>query len=39
VILVTHDEEDLRYCDTALRMIGTPVTHFETEKSGTKGNE
>ena len=39
VILVTHDEEDLAYCDTVLRMVGTPVTRLKTEKSGTFGNE
>jgi len=31
VILITHDPDDLAYCDTVLRMSGSPVTHFETE--------
>lgn len=39
VIFVTHDEEDLIHCDTALRLTGTPVTRIEAEKSGILGNE
>lgn len=39
VILVTHDGEDLAFCDTALRMVGSPVTALLPEKSGTSRSE
>ncbi|MBQ9086183.1 MAG: ATP-binding cassette domain-containing protein [Clostridia bacterium] len=34
VLLVTHDEADLDYCDCVLHMVGSPVTGLESEKSG-----
>ncbi len=33
VIMVTHDEEDLAFCDVILRMDGTPVSSLILEKS------
>ncbi len=38
VILVTHDEQDLAYCDVILRMEGSPVTSLLLEKSNSTWN-
>lgn len=32
VLLITHDREDLRFCDASLAMIGSPVTALHLEK-------
>ena len=34
VILVTHDTEDLDYCDVVLKMSESPVTRLKAEESG-----
>lgn len=39
VILVTHDAEDTAFCDTVLRMNGSPVTSLTVEECGKGRNE
>ncbi len=39
VILVTHDHDDLVYCDTVLKMCGAPVSHFQSAESGNYKTE
>lgn len=38
VIMVTHDEEDLVFCDVILRMDGAPVSSLILEKSNSASN-
>ena len=33
ILMVTHDEDDLSYCDVILRMIGNPVSSLILEKA------
>ena len=35
VLLVTHDREDLQYCDGILRPEGSPISALRLEKSGS----
>ena len=39
VLMVTHDREDLSYCDFLLRIEGAPVSQFILEKSGRGDGE
>lgn len=39
VLMVTHDEEDLAYCDLVFRMEGTPVSSLILEKSNSPSLE
>lgn len=39
VLMVTHDREDLSFCHTVLRTVGSPVVALEAEKSGTLSAE
>ena len=39
VIIVTHDHDDLAYCDTVLKMNTSPVTELKSEESGIPETE
>lgn len=39
VLMVTHDEEELPYCDFILRLDGSPVSRLILEKSGSATSE
>ncbi len=39
VLMVTHDQEDLQYCDYSLQLQGSPVTSLLLEKSGSLKTE
>lgn len=39
IILVTHDYDDLKYCDTVLKMQGHPVSQLQSAESGNYKTE
>ena len=39
MLLVTHDDADLSFCDEIVRLQGTPVSALLLEKSGSRENE
>ncbi|MBQ2999996.1 MAG: ATP-binding cassette domain-containing protein [Clostridia bacterium] len=39
MLLVTHDDDDLAFCEEIVRMQGSPVSEILLEKSGSRKNE
>ena len=39
MLLVTHDDDDLSFCEEIVRMQGSPVSEILLEKSGSRKNE